>query len=383
MDLLDKVLLEWSVRCEKGYPDFNNEQDLALFESMFGFNLLEGSLGANSKKAGEILLNKYPDIFSKLSDKYRVGNKGKISPDDFIKIIQDTFKATPEIHPPNSELNSQQSIPKGSSKFNRFIFNTEEGEVSLILAGGPKAETSERQERGIIDAVNSVKGVKTVIGSNNFNVEKVVSADKVVSNYKHEPYADIQFIIQNSDDPYMVSAKGLATPSIAGGGLSGFTQFGDKVRDFISNFYNDAYEYYRDIFEKNEEITYETDLYRTKYFPDVNRKVPSNLVLEILRGTSAMGGPVDAYYIGKMDVSHEIKGNKIYLDGKIIPIEEFAKNSDIFVHIKKRSGSYFFTDSTQTINGLTIPRIFTDKPNGTLAKSRLGSNPKPRGRVII
>ena len=41
MDLLDKVLLEWSSRTEKGYPDLNNEQDLAIFESMFGFNLNE------------------------------------------------------------------------------------------------------------------------------------------------------------------------------------------------------------------------------------------------------------------------------------------------------------------------------------------------------
>lgn len=41
MDLLDKVLLEWSARTEKGYPDLNNEQDLALFESMFGFELNE------------------------------------------------------------------------------------------------------------------------------------------------------------------------------------------------------------------------------------------------------------------------------------------------------------------------------------------------------
>jgi hypothetical protein len=41
MDLLDKVLLEWSTRTEKGYPDLNNEQDLAIFESMFGFKLNE------------------------------------------------------------------------------------------------------------------------------------------------------------------------------------------------------------------------------------------------------------------------------------------------------------------------------------------------------
>jgi hypothetical protein len=41
MDLLDKVLLEWSARTDKGYPDLNNEQDLAIFESMFGFKLNE------------------------------------------------------------------------------------------------------------------------------------------------------------------------------------------------------------------------------------------------------------------------------------------------------------------------------------------------------
>jgi len=41
MDLLDKVLLEWSARTDKGYPDLNNEQDLAIFESMFGFSLSE------------------------------------------------------------------------------------------------------------------------------------------------------------------------------------------------------------------------------------------------------------------------------------------------------------------------------------------------------
>ena len=43
MDLLDKVLLEWSAKTDKGYPDLNNEQDLAIFESMFGFKLNEQS----------------------------------------------------------------------------------------------------------------------------------------------------------------------------------------------------------------------------------------------------------------------------------------------------------------------------------------------------
>jgi len=38
MNLLDKIILEWGYRCEKGYPDLNNEKDLAVFESLFGIS---------------------------------------------------------------------------------------------------------------------------------------------------------------------------------------------------------------------------------------------------------------------------------------------------------------------------------------------------------
>ena len=38
MNLIEKVILEWSYRTKKGYPDFNNEEDLRIFESTFGFD---------------------------------------------------------------------------------------------------------------------------------------------------------------------------------------------------------------------------------------------------------------------------------------------------------------------------------------------------------
>ena len=41
MTLLDKVILEWSYKTTKGYPDINSQEDIALFESMFGINLNE------------------------------------------------------------------------------------------------------------------------------------------------------------------------------------------------------------------------------------------------------------------------------------------------------------------------------------------------------
>ena len=41
MELIDKILLEWSYRCEKGYPDLNNKEDLNIFEELFGIKLDE------------------------------------------------------------------------------------------------------------------------------------------------------------------------------------------------------------------------------------------------------------------------------------------------------------------------------------------------------
>jgi len=41
MEILDKVLLEWSYRCEKGYPDLTNEADLDVFKQLFEIDLKE------------------------------------------------------------------------------------------------------------------------------------------------------------------------------------------------------------------------------------------------------------------------------------------------------------------------------------------------------
>lgn len=55
MNLVDKVILEWSYKTKKGYPDLNNPEDLKLFESLFGFNLNEATAG---EQALEIVKSK-------------------------------------------------------------------------------------------------------------------------------------------------------------------------------------------------------------------------------------------------------------------------------------------------------------------------------------
>ena len=41
MDVLDKFFKKFSYKFPKGYPDINSQEDMALFESLFGFNLNE------------------------------------------------------------------------------------------------------------------------------------------------------------------------------------------------------------------------------------------------------------------------------------------------------------------------------------------------------
>ena len=44
MNLIDRIILEWSYRTKKGYPDIDNEEDLAILESFLGTNLFEAKL---------------------------------------------------------------------------------------------------------------------------------------------------------------------------------------------------------------------------------------------------------------------------------------------------------------------------------------------------
>ena len=74
MNTIDKVLLEWSLKTDKGYPDLNSKEDMDLFESMFGIRLNEEEVqkveGETQKKVNDtvkILLNAMENISEKYS----------------------------------------------------------------------------------------------------------------------------------------------------------------------------------------------------------------------------------------------------------------------------------------------------------------------------
>ena len=69
MKLLDKVILEWSYKTKKGYPDINSQEDMALFESMFGFNPTVTEL---ERREYDVLTDKAKAIAKKIMADFKV-----------------------------------------------------------------------------------------------------------------------------------------------------------------------------------------------------------------------------------------------------------------------------------------------------------------------
>jgi hypothetical protein len=242
MDVLDKFFKKYSYKFDKGYPDMNNEQDVLLLESILkelGINLKEGTPSSNTKKAIELLVQKYPDKFEKQSNTYRLANKTKISPEEFVGIIKKEFdNVDVKISPPGTPPNVK---PFGSKKFTLFEFNTKEGLVRILLSGGRGSnlglEFEDRIYNGLKDAsgedVNDiedpiiVKILKTLnINPKNLKSEdiKLTGGEDVKRPVSFEGPKDrgktiSDITINYNGTPYYLSIKNIAGSGIYNGGV--------------------------------------------------------------------------------------------------------------------------------------------------------------------
>lgn len=304
-----------------------------------------------------------------------------------------------------SKLFAQQKVEElrqiGGAKINQFpFFKTKSGQPisfkDLVKSSefggkGAKAETSERQERGLIDHINSIPGVKTIISQDNSKIENIIAAEKVERQSKTgpEPYSDVKLILPNK--VLFVSAKGQSAPTLGSGGIAGIRELtknnnNPKILNFVADFYRKAYEYYKNNIEMHN--LQGQNLYRNKIVPDVSIKVPSDIITSMLAGTAEMGGPVSYYYIGQMNVEIEKSDdpNTIKIkNGNFVPLETFIEKygDSLYAHIRKRDGDLYFTDATIDLNGKYIPVIFSKKKNGQGgAQSRFGVINKIRGHLL-
>ena len=395
MDILEKFLRKVSYKFPKGYPDINDAQDMLMLEGMLkemGINLLFekklewGDLSSATRKYERLTII---DNFIKSKTLFKLED-GTEAP---LEYTNDSY----------SELFANQKIDDikkvGGNRINQFTFfklpsgkeigfNSITKTKDLGGTGGSKAQTTERQERGLVELINSVKGPKTIISKDGSKITNVIRAGKFEGQAETgtEPYTDVILYLEDGTELF-ISAKGSSAPTLGSGGITGIkalTKDGANpdLLQFIKNFYDKAYQYYKNTVE--EKGLEGQNLYKNKLIPDVSIKVPENFLTTLLRGTKAMGGPVDYYYVGGMDVEGTVEGNTIKIEnGNFISIEDFIdqKGAKLYAHIRKRDGDFYFVDTTQNLNGISLPIIFMKNPEGKGrgAQSRFGMIDKIRG----
>jgi hypothetical protein len=128
VNIIDKAILEWSYKTTKGYPDINSQEDMALFESMFGFNLNEGDFNILSfgdlKKYGGPRLNKLYTLID-AGTAIELAS-GKEEPITFAKPeYADLFK--------NSDIGAIKQL--GGSRVNTFPFFIDNNKKPLNING--------------------------------------------------------------------------------------------------------------------------------------------------------------------------------------------------------------------------------------------------------
>ena len=159
MNLIDKVILEWSYKTKKGYPDINSQEDMALFESMFGFNILLKESKIQVAARAE-LISANPGKFAVQSKPDRIQNVNKISSQDFVEIIKSTFNIKDvKVHPPNTGPNKKSISSKASTKFDMFEFEYEGKQITLLLVGGASANKGQKFEDRIYLELKEAAGL--------------------------------------------------------------------------------------------------------------------------------------------------------------------------------------------------------------------------------
>lgn len=195
MSLIDRTILEWAWMSEKGYPDINNENDLRVFESMFGFDLAEIYNRSKSVAAAQDFANspdaKKINIKKFTSGKYanRINSSELKDFEQLKSLLSKHFDVPSEeiiYHAPGEGLASKDSVPG-------FQINTEEyGDVYISISTGKKGVGGLSSEAALAKGINDIKEfeetftVKFTDGKRDAVIKGVSSAKQVGSKQEVE-----------------------------------------------------------------------------------------------------------------------------------------------------------------------------------------------------
>ena len=247
--------------------------------------------------------------------------------------------------------------------FKLFEFN----EYVQISEAGTSAE---RQETGLITSIkNAVKAAGGPIKmiTQGVTLNGITDASKYTGRTAggNEPLTDV--VIYMDKKEVNVSMKGESAPSLAGGGFKGIENIIPGLgKRFIEAVYDWA--------TKN--------VIPGEKMPDVYGRIPEDVVLKLLEGNKATGGPIDAIYVGPMTVNSVYRGDILKIeDGALMNVKDYAKRYEFFLRMRARREDQVFDPESKSKDG--TPKIYSKSAKGDSAGRIVVSNAAPKNANII
>ena len=213
--------------------------------------------GQADKNIRDIIIQKNPGFITQSKDK-RIGNKPKVSDEEFSNIIKNTFDIeNVKIYPPNTGPNKKSINPQHSSaKFSMFEFEVDGKTYSFILSGGAGANKGQDFEDkvtlGLQDAIglsiNDIENeqVKQILNKLNINPQDITSVNQTGGQDTKRPInpeagpqdrgktiSDVTIIANNN--PYYLSIKNKQGDNIYNGGTVSSISYNNETNKIEFN----------------------------------------------------------------------------------------------------------------------------------------------------
>ena len=263
-------------------------------------------------------------------------------------------------------------------------YETVDGEVILLSrlqktkefggTGGSKADTSERQEHGLVNVINANAGA--VIEQLGVTVKSARSQGGMNALGK-EPYIDI-FITDTNGKDHGISMKASSSMTIGGGGTAGVFSMFPKL---IQRCYDKVEQYLIDMELEDGDVVPHGAI------PNLFFRIPEKYIAPLMQGNKAMGGPIDWIYVGPSDVTGEVVDGNLNLNGNFYSVADFVEKTagDVFFRVRKRDldGETTEIDFTDVDRKYKLPILMTNQSNGKRNWRLLMTNKGPSNTANI
>lgn len=202
--LIDKLILEWSWRCEKGYPDLNNPKDIKILEELFKINVREQQLSEKAKGEEDALYALDQKTSEEEDRKYVEKVLGNVRVEDIEQITNNPLFRT---------ATSIEDFDKRKKEFfNAFqsLYNIKgekggRGElIALVSIKGAKLGGGNKKDITVNNQVMEVKELSKEIESGEFST---ATSGNVIGSKFIKNFETFQRYLKPFEDDYSYEEK--------------------------------------------------------------------------------------------------------------------------------------------------------------------------------